>query len=200
MHLGRSKFSFRLRRATKNASRQVKICVAPARNTRSDCFRCAGPQKTRLRTSKVAFCRGGCYPFVTSPHRPFSMLWCLVACLRCLVVCRTCWSLYCFGWASLSWRQSHLEAVGIDIWQTQCDPISVDCFTNMHVLFWLLFSFQSMPLAIDLQTQCEPSSVDCFRNMHVLFWLCFFLTVLETLTLAFFPSMRFAAMATMTLC
>ena len=34
------------------ASRQVKICVSPARNTRSDCFPCAGPQKTRLRRSK----------------------------------------------------------------------------------------------------------------------------------------------------
>ena len=55
MRLRRSKFAFRLRRATKNASRQFKICVSPARNTRSDCFPCAGPHKTRLRRSKFAF-------------------------------------------------------------------------------------------------------------------------------------------------
>ena len=55
MRLRRSKFAFRLRRATKNASRQFKICVSPARNTRSDCFPCAGPHKTRLRSSKFAF-------------------------------------------------------------------------------------------------------------------------------------------------
>ena len=38
-----------------SGSRQFKICVSPARNTRSDCFPCAGPHKTRLRRSKFAF-------------------------------------------------------------------------------------------------------------------------------------------------
>ena len=46
------KFAFRLRRATKNSSRQVKICVSPARNTKAER---AGPHKTRLRRSKFAF-------------------------------------------------------------------------------------------------------------------------------------------------
>ena len=55
MRLRRSKFAFRLRRANKNASRQFKICVSPARNTRSECFPCAGPHKTRLWRSKFAF-------------------------------------------------------------------------------------------------------------------------------------------------
>ena len=90
MRLRRSKFAFRLRRATKNASPEVKICVSPAqghkkcisavvfpaqghtkrvsgaqnlrfacakrsRGSRPDCFPCAGPHKTRLRSSKFAF-------------------------------------------------------------------------------------------------------------------------------------------------
>ena len=48
LRVWRSKFVFRLRRATKNASRQFKICVSPAQNSRSDCFPCAGPHKMRL--------------------------------------------------------------------------------------------------------------------------------------------------------
>ena len=69
------KFAFRLRRATKNAFRQVKICLSPTRNTKADLgrtvfpaqgqtirvsgsqnlrFACAGPQKNACR--EVTMC------------------------------------------------------------------------------------------------------------------------------------------------
>ena len=68
MRLRRSKFAFRLRTATKNASRQFKICVSPARSTRSDCFLCAGPHKTRLRRSKFPGSWPDCFP-CAGPHK-----------------------------------------------------------------------------------------------------------------------------------
>ena len=80
MRLRRSKFAFRLRRATKNASPEVTICVSPAQGHKKCIsavvfpaqghtkrvsgaqnlrFACAGPQKMHL---------GSCFP-CAGPHK-----------------------------------------------------------------------------------------------------------------------------------
>ena len=69
MHLGNSKFAFRLRETlgrtvfpaqghTKRVSGAQNLrfaCAKRSRGSRPDCFPCAGPHKTRLRRSKFAF-------------------------------------------------------------------------------------------------------------------------------------------------